>query len=120
MLERGRWWRLEHAGISERDVGRQARQLIGGKADRLSATEPTTAAAEAALDERIEHQVQKLGHDIECAMLGIGRHLAGDLRECVAEIATGQAEDRRKVRRQRAAGIEEVVDGGGDVLLVGV
>ena len=115
-----RRWRLKDRGISQRDIGGQVRLRIGRKADRLATADATTTA-EAAVDERIEHQIQKLGHHVERAAFGIGCHLAGDLREPIGQIGAGQIEQRRhEVRRQRAAGIEGVVDGGGDVLLIGI
>ena len=68
-----------------------------------------------AIDERIEHQIEKLVGELESHRLRAGRGFAGKLVQRVSEIAAGQAEERHEGRRQRAAVVEEVVDGMTDV-----
>ena len=74
--------------------------------------------AAAAIDERIEHETQELVHQLERAALGAGRILAVQLAELILQSGAGEAEKREEGGRQRAAGIEEIIDRGGNVLLV--
>ena len=58
--------------------------MSGGKARlllRRKAASPPAAGAAAAVDERIEHQRQELVHQLERALLAVGRRLAVELRE---------------------------------------
>ena len=89
--------RLEHRGIGERDLGRHG-VALGRKAERgvIGA-----ADAAAAIDERIEHQVEELVGELEADLLRAGRGFAGELRERIGEIAAGEAEDA--TRRWAAA-----------------
>ena len=51
-------------------------------------------------------------------LLRAGRGFAGKLVQGCGEIAAGEAEQRHEGRRQRAAVVEEVVDGMADIELV--
>jgi hypothetical protein len=76
---------VEDGGISERDVRRQACLLIRRKADYAS----TPADIGAAVDERIEHQRQKLIGQLKHRALGASRRLAIELGQRTAERAAG-------------------------------
>ena len=76
------------------------------------------ADAAAAIDEGIEHQVEELVGELEADLLRAGRGFAGKLVQRSGEIVAGEAEERHEGRRQRAAVVEEVVDGMADVELV--
>ena len=71
-----------------------------------------------AIDEGVKHQVEKLVAELECRLLCTGRGLAGKLVQRNGEIVAGEVEERHEGRRQRAAIVEEVVDGMADVELV--
>ncbi len=106
--------RLQHLGISERDI-------VGdvGPLRREPDRRPTGAAdAGAPVDERIEHDAEELAAELKDALLRAGRRLARDQRQRVRQVAAGQAEQVGKARRQRAARVEKAVDRVGDVLLV--
>src|SRR5262249_50434316 len=60
--------------------------------------------AAAAVDERIEHQVQELIGELEADLLRIGSGFAGELAQRAGKIAAGEAEDSHEGGRQRAAG----------------
>ena len=106
--------RLHRLGIGQREGVGHLRPL-GGEADRRSAG---AAHATASVDERIEHQVEELAAQLERTLLRAGRGFARQQRKRVGEIAAGEAEDGEEAGRQRAAVVEERVDGGGDALLV--
>jgi hypothetical protein len=95
-------------------VGWQVRLLLRRKAGHR----PAEAAIAAAIDERIEHQIEEFVGQLKHRALGAGRRLAVELRQRIRQVAAGQSEQIRKVGRQRAAGIEEVVQRVRDVLLV--
>jgi UDP-N-acetyl-D-mannosaminuronic acid transferase (WecB/TagA/CpsF family) len=78
------------------------------------------AAAEPTVDKRIEHQPQKLGHQLEGATLGISRHLARQLRQHIRQARSAQSEDGCEVRRQRTAAVVEIVESVRDVLLIAI
>ena len=90
LFKRRRRRRLEYAGISQRDLGRQARLLIRRKTHRAT-TNAAGAAAEPAVNKRIEHDAQKLGHHLKAAAFSTGRHLAGQLRERIVGICAAKA-----------------------------
>jgi hypothetical protein len=113
--ERRRWRRLEHARVGERDIGRERRLSIRREAHRGAAR-----AADPAVDERIQHDAEKLVHQQEYALVGAGRYLTVQLSQRTGQIGAGQIEDRHERRRQRTAAIEEIVQRIGDVLLVDV
>ena len=79
---------------------------------------PAPADAVAAVDERIEHHSEELIAHLEGDLLAAGRGLAGELAQGIAEIAAGETEDADKAGRQRAAGVEEIVERARDVALV--
>ena len=105
--------RLEHAVVSERDIRRETRRLIRRKAQRAA-----TGRAGAAVDEWIEHQRQELIHRFECGGLGVNRRFAVELVQRIGQRRPGEPEHGRKIRRQRAAVVEEIVQRGGDVVLI--
>src|SRR5262245_63393392 len=72
----------------------------------------------AAIDEGIEHHVEKLVGELECHLLRTGRGLAGKLVQGIGEIAAGQPIERHECGRQPAAVVEEVVDRTADVELI--
>src|SRR4030095_6707091 len=74
--------------------------------------------ASAAVDERIEHDAEELGHELERALLRAGGDLAREPRQRIGEIAAGQAEYARAARRQSDTAVEEMVDRPRDVLLI--
>src|SRR6516164_5113268 len=89
-------WRLEHLGISERDVVRQFLALRR-KAERGAGRAGDAAPA---IHERVEHQVEELALHLEADLLRAGGGLAGKLRERVAKVGAGEIEKRDEVRRQ--------------------
>ena len=89
---------------------------LGREADRGPA-EPGRAVA--AVDEGIEHQPEELVGHLERDLLAAGGGLARELAQRIAEIAAGQGEHGHEAGRQRAAVVEEGVERGGDVALVG-
>src|SRR5262249_21568524 len=106
--------RLEHLGVSKRDVVGQVFAL-GRKAERAAA-----AGAErvAAVDEGIEHDAEELVCQLERRLLRAGRRFAREQRERAAEIDAAEGADARECRRQGAAIVEERVERVGDVALV--
>ena len=88
-------------------LGRKAKRRVIGPAD-----------ATAPIDEGIEHQIEELVGELECDLLRAGRGFAGKLVQRSGEIVAGEAEERHEGRRQRAAIVEEVVDGMADVELI--
>jgi hypothetical protein len=81
--------RLEHLGISERDVVGQLFALRR-KAERrdVGAAEPG-----AAVDEGIEHDAEELIRQLERTLLAAGRGFAGEQRQRIGEIGAGETED---------------------------
>jgi len=84
------WWqgllrRLEHRGISERDLRRH------GVALRREAERGAIGAADAAasVDEGIEHQVEELVGELEADALRAGGGFAGKLVQGVGQIVAG-------------------------------
>ena len=65
--------------------------LFRREADRAGRRRRTAAAA---VDKRIEHQAQKLRHQLKRAALGAGRGFAIELGERVGQIAAGQSQRR--------------------------
>jgi len=92
LLEGGRLGRrLEHLGVSERDVLRQFFAL-GRKADGAA-----TIDAASAVDEGIEHDPEELVGELERALLRAGRRFAGEQRQRIGEIAAGETEEGEEV-----------------------
>src|SRR5262249_41515487 len=110
---------LEHRGIGERNR-RRHRFALGCEAERrgprfavarkakrrlVGAANPATA-----VDEGIEHQVEKLVGELEGDLLRARRGFPGELVECCGEVAASQTEERHECRRQRTAAIAEILE----------
>src|SRR5262249_7399114 len=94
---RGRF--LEHLGIRKRDLGWHNFPL-GRQPERgvVSTTNPA-----APIDERIEHQVEELVHELECDTLRAGCDFTVELIERPGQTAATQLEDGQEIGRQRAS-----------------
>jgi len=110
LLERRQRRRLEDARISERCVWRQDGLHIGGKVHGRPAARPGVKT-KPAVDKRIEHQIEKLIHQLEGDDLRTGRDFAVDLRQpgC-GEIG--------ELRGDAAGCVEVIGQCGGNALLV--
>src|SRR5262249_30720086 len=107
-------WRLrrllQQLGIGEREV-------LGQLFALRRKSDGATINLVPAVDERIEHDAEKLVGQLERHLLAAGRSFAREQRERVGEIGAGEAEDGRERGRQRAAVVEEGVERVGDVAL---
>src|SRR5262249_29317495 len=106
--------RLEHLGISERDVLRQ-RFALRRKAERGASGARDAAAA---IDEGIEHDPEELVRELEPALLWAGRGLAGKLAQRIAQARAGEIVQVREIGWQRASIVEDTIDRTSDVLLI--
>ena len=70
------------------------------------------------VDERVDHEGEELGHELEGALLGAGSCLARQMGKRSVEVAATEPKQADKVRRQLTAGVEEIVERGRDLLLV--
>jgi hypothetical protein len=93
--------------------------LVRRKADRGEAASAACATDEAAaIDERIKHQSEKFVGELKRRALAASRGFAIKLCERICKRPAGQAKNVDEGRRQRGAGIKEIVECVGDVLLV--
>ena len=103
--------RLEYLAVRKRDVVGQFFAL-GRKTDGAAAIHVASA-----INERIEHDVEELIGELEASLLRPGRRFARKKRQRIGEIGVGEREERQERRRERRI-VEEIIDGGGDGLVI--